>query len=250
MSSQPRAPDSGVLSVERSEQLVQTATQILQKFDSNQQRSAIWSRPLAIELLGQPASGKTSAQGVLRHFFRRNKFEVHAPREGAEAIESPRLTPDYNLHTVEWALHHARLLRHSKQHHIGIFDRAIYDGVVRMEHYLGEGEISAHDRDIIEQYFLLPCNASLFDLHVFLMCKPDTTFDRKRKVEVVHKPGKTLNTDTLNRLYDSHQRVWDRLKLGADPRFLWLCTDTLNQLEVAESILTAALSAFERHISG
>ncbi|MBU0625240.1 hypothetical protein KKF05_02760 [Patescibacteria group bacterium] len=241
--------DANVLSPERSAELVSLAENVLQRFDPTQERRSVWRRPLAIELLGQPASGKTTAQSVLRHFFRRHKFEVHAPREGAEAIEGPRPAPDYNLHTVEWALHHARLLQHSKQHHVGIFDRAIYDGVVRMEHYLNDGVITSQEREIIEGYFLLPANSRLFDLHVFLMCQPNTTFKRKHGVEVVHKPGKTLNTETLNRLYGAHQRVWDRLGLGQDSRFVWLDSDQLNQREVAEKILEVALAAFERHLT-
>jgi uridine kinase len=206
-------------------------------------------RPLAVELLGQPASGKTTVQGMLRHFFRRGKFEVHAPREGAEAIEGPRPVPDYNLHTVEWALHHARLLRSNQQCQIGIFDRAIFDGVVRMEHYLASGEITAQEREIIEGYFLLPANARLFDLHIFLMCQPDTTFARKQKVEIIHQPGKTLNSETLNRLYEAHQRVWERLRLSEDQRFLWVDSDQLDRLQVADAILSAILAAFERHLS-
>ncbi len=240
-------PDVESLSLERSSTLIQTAENILQQFDPGNVRRTKWPRPLSVELLGQPASGKTTAQAVLRHFFRRNKFEVHAPREGAEAIEGPRPVPGYNLHTVEWSLHHARLLQHSKQHHIGIFDRAIFDGVVRMEHYLSEGIITEREHEIIEGYFMLPPNAGLFDLHVFLMCSPDTTFERKRKVEVVHKPGHTLNTDTLNRLCDSHQRVWDRFAPDNPEKFLWLDSDSLTQVQVADKILEAVLVAFERH---
>lgn len=242
--------DCRSLSPEISARLEREAEGLLVRFDPDGGRKAVWSKPFAVEYCGTAASGKTTAQQVTRHFFRRSGFAVHAPREGAEAIEGPRPLPGYNLHTVEWALHHARLLPHDKRFHIGIFDRAIYDGIVRMEHYLAEGVISEREREIIEGYYLLPWNAGLFDLHVFLMCAPDTTLKRKRKVEVIHRPGKTLNTETLNKLYDAHRRVWDRLDLGSRPNFLWLDTDRLTEIEVAEHILCAALELFERRLSG
>jgi hypothetical protein len=241
--------DSGIITPARVKALVCSAEALLQQLDPHLVREATWVRPLAIELLGSPASGKSTAQGVLRHFFRRNKFLVHAPREGAEAIEGPRQLPDYNMHTTEWALHHARMLRHSKAFHLGIFDRAILDGVVRMELYASEGRITSEEQKIIEGYFLLPFNADLFDLHVFLMCGPQTTFDRKRKVEVVDKPGPTLNPATLSKLYDTHRRVWERLGGSENQKLLWLDSDELNQIQVAEQLIGAILAAFERHLA-
>ncbi|MEA3249491.1 MAG: hypothetical protein U9Q03_03975 [Patescibacteria group bacterium] len=248
MSKRTKSPDGDTLSPEVLQDLERHAEELLAIFDPGSDRKAKWRRPFTIEYCGVPASGKTTAQGITRHFFRRDGFVVHAPQEGAEAIEGPRPLPGYNLHTAEWAIIHARALPGDKRFHVGVFDRAIYDGITRMEYYLAEGIISEEERAIIEGYYLLPYTAGLFDMHVFLICSPDTTLARKREVELLQKPGKTLNTTALNKLHAAHRRVWERLGLEEKPNFLWLDTDDLTRREVTERILDTALDLFRQRL--
>jgi hypothetical protein len=232
--------DTAVLSPDTTQQLVLRARDLFNRLQP--------APPLAIEMAGTPASGKTSAQQNLRHLFRRTKYRVTAPREGAEAIEGPRPLPDYNVMTFMYAMLEAFSRCQGRNFDIALFDRALWDGVVRMELYRDEGVISAEEHSDIERFMLRQQFARLFHLHIFLVCSPETTLARKSQDELISIPGKTLNEASLRRLYDAHRNVWDRLKLGDDPRFLWVDTDDLDKRQVVAIIAAAALDALDRKL--
>jgi len=233
--------DTAILSPDTTQQLVLRAKDLLKLLRSD-------SPPLVIEMTGTPASGKTSAQQNLRFLFRRTKYRVTAPREGAEAIEGPRPLPDYNVMTFMYAMLEAFSRCQGRDFDIALFDRALWDGVVRMELYRDEGVIDAETHSTIERFMRLPQFTGMFHLHIFLVCRPETTLERKAKDELLSIPGKTLNEASLRRLYDAHRNVWDRLKLGGDSRFLWVDTDDLDKRQVVAIIAAAALDALDRKL--
>lgn len=249
MSENASGHGSGSSSPDVTDLIVQRAIDIRNRLDPSKIRQSDAYRPLMIEMLGTVASGKTSAQQNLRAMFRRTGFSVSAPREGAEAIEGPRPLPDYNFRTFEYAMVEAHRLSVGRNYDVALFDRALYDGVVRMELYSADGTISEEEHRFIEKYMLLPHNTQMFDLHIFLVCGPETTLARKALDELIYIPGKTVNPDSLRRLYEMHRAVWDRLDLGQDPRFIWVDTDHLEKREVVGIIANAALDAFERKLS-
>ncbi len=206
-------------------------------------------RPLAVELCGTVASGKTSATRSMQKFFRRCGYRVHAPLEGAEAVETPRPEPGYNLATYHYAMLKAFMHSVCRAKQVGLFDRAVYDAVVRMEYYRAEGKLTVEEHAAVEAYMRMSHNVDVFDLHVFLMCRPETTLARKNADDIMYEPGATVNPTALEKLYEAHQRVWDRFDLGSRPDFLWLDSDQLTKKEVGRLIALAAVEAFERRLA-
>jgi hypothetical protein len=229
--------------------LEKRAAEILGRFDPDQRRAARPHRPFMIEFFGTPKSGKTTMKEMLKQFFRRNGFAVSAPTEGAEVIEWARIDPEYNLRTCEYALGVARDRCFDGEFHVVIFDRALYDGIVRMEYNVGKGKISPEEHRAIEDYYLLPYNRQYFDLFVCLVAEPEIAMQRELARALTKKHGATMNPTTLAGLLDAHRRVGQRLGCANDPAMLWHDSSTETEEETAASILTTALDAFERRLA-
>ncbi len=184
---------------------------------------------------------------MLRHLFRRSGWKVSAPTEGAEIVEWPRDEPVYNFQTCEYALSAARDRSHS-DFDLVIFDRAIYDGVVRMEYYARNGVITREQQSVIEGYYLLPWNTDLFDLHICLVSTPEVAIERELARALTEKHGKTMNPDTLKGLLDAHQSMWGRRVCAQDPKLTWHDSSVETEEETAKAVLESVLDAFERRI--
>lgn len=223
------------------------ARELLQRFDPTAVRSARLARPFTIELFGTPKSGKTTVGGMLKHFFRRQGWRVSTPTEGAEVVELPREEPVYNFQTCEYALSCARDRSYSN-FHVVIFDRAVMDGVVRMDYYVAKGVISEEQRRVIEGYYLLPWNAGLFDLHICLTAVPEVAIARELARALTKRDGETMNPKTLAGLLAAHERVLARLGPTGRYRFLAHDSSVEKQEETAAAVLTAALDAFETRL--
>ncbi len=231
--------------------LEKRAADVLARFDPTGARKARLHRPFMIELYGTPKSGKSTMKDMLKHFFIRNGYAVSSPTEGAEVIEwRPRIEPDYNLRTAEYALGVARDRCFSKDKHIVIFDRAVFDGIVRMEYYRENGKITRAQQTAIERYYLLPYNTkNLFDLHICLVCDPKTAIRRELAKALTKKDGETMNPKTLQGLLDAHERIWTRLRGATDPAMLWHDSTTETEEQTAASILSSTLDVFERRLA-
>lgn len=232
--------------------LEKRAAETLSRFDSGRLRKAFEHRPFMIEFFGTPKSGKSTMKEMLKHFFKRNGLSVSTPTEGAEVVEwIKRREPEYNFQTAEYALSVARERAYGPGHrdfHLAIFDRAIFDGVVRMDYYVSTGKMSAAERDAVDAYLLLPFNRKLFDLHVCLVATPEVAVHRELARALTKKPGETMNHATLQALLDAHQRTWDRLDCANDPSMLWHDSSRETEEETAASILSSALDAFQRRL--
>ena len=230
--------------------LEKRAEQVLARFDPGKTRAARQHRPFMIEFFGTPKSGKSTMKEVLKQFFDRNKYRVYAATEGAEAIRwRPRVEPDYNLRTAEYALGEARDLCFQKSYHVGLFDRATFDAVMRMDLYREKGVLSPEQHAILEGYYLLPHNRkNLFDLHVCLVASPEVAMQRELAKAITSKPGETMNPATLQSLLDAHKRIWDRLGCADDPSMIWHDSSLESEAETAASIMSATLDAFERRL--
>ena len=231
--------------------LEKRAAEVLGRFDPGGMRKSRLHRPFMIEFFGTPKSGKTTMKEMLKHFFTRNGYAVSSPTEGAEVIEwRPRVEPDYNLRTAEYALGVARDRCFSKDKHVVIFDRAVFDGIVRMDYYRENGVISHAEHVALEGYYLLPHNRkNLFDLHVCLVAEPATAVQRELAKALTKKDGETMNPQTLQRLLDAHARVWQRLGCADDPSMVWHDSTHESEEQTAASVLSSALDAFERRLS-
>lgn len=203
-------------------------------------------RPFMIELFGSPKSGKTTMKDVLKHMFRRSGWRVSAPVEGAEFVELPRDEPAYNLQTTEYAMSRARELSYSHDFHLVIFDRAVMDGIVRMDYYDKKGVITPGEHELIRGYFSLPWNFDLFDLHICLVASPEVSIEREHAHTLTRKKGETMNPKTLQALLDAHGRVWERMECDKTTSMVWHDSSSESIEETAMSVLESSLDAFGR----
>lgn len=206
------------------------------------------ARPFMIELFGSPKSGKTTMKDTLKHVFRRSGWRVAAPVEGAEFVELPRDEPAYNLQTTEYAMSRARELSYSHDFHLVIFDRAVMDGIVRMDYYDKKGVITPGEHELIRGYFSLPWNFDLFDLHICLVASPDVSIEREHAHTLTRKKGETMNPKTLQALLDAHGRVWERMECDRMTSMVWHDSSNESIEETAMSVLKSSLDAFIRRV--
>jgi hypothetical protein len=224
--------------------------ELLRRFDPNRDRRRRIDRPFTIELFGTPKSGKSTMKEMLKHFFKRNGWLVSTPQEGAEVVELPRDEPTYNFQTCEYAMMTARDRSYSGQFHIVVMDRAIFDGVVRMEYYRGKGILTPPQQATIEGYYLLPWMRDLFDLHVCLVASPEVAIRREFARAITKKDGETMNPATLRRLLEAHRAVWERLGGDTDHRLVWHDSSLESEEETAVSLIQECVTAFERRLAG
>ncbi len=229
------------------------AAEMLSRFDPAGDRKSLIDRPFIIELFGTPKSGKTTMKEMLKHTFKRNKWAVSTPTEGAEVIEwTKRLDPQYNFQTAEYALMQARELAYGPKHrsfHVAILDRGNFDGIVRMEYNRMRGTICEAEQRAIENYYLLSLNEEMFDLHVCLVADPEVAISRELARAIVKKHGETMNPQTLADLLEAHRRVWERLNCAANPAMCWHDSSRESEAETAQAIIERLLSAFERRLA-
>ncbi|KPJ84956.1 hypothetical protein AMJ57_04950 [Parcubacteria bacterium SG8_24] len=234
----------------RLQELETRAQDLLRRFDPQTDRDRHqWylGRPFMVELFGTPKAGKSTIKEMLKHFFRRNGWRVSTPTEGAEVVELPRDEPQYNFQTAEYALSAARDRSYS-DFDIVVFDRAIFDGVVRMDHYQDKGIMTSREREIVEGYYLLSWNRAMFDLHICLVSTPEVAIERELARALTKKHGQTMNPRTLEQLLAAHERVWQRLGCAEDPRMLWHDSSAEDEAQTARRILTAVLDACDRRL--
>ncbi|MFA6603492.1 MAG: hypothetical protein WCT10_01465 [Patescibacteria group bacterium] len=232
----------------RTQTFERQAQELLRRFDPASERKRLLDRPFMLELFGTPKSGKSTMREMIKHFFKRNGWSVSSPLEGAEAVELPRAEPQYNFQTAEYALSNARERFYNKRFHLVIFDRAIYDGVTRMELYRRKGIITAEQQALIEGYYLLPWNAGMFDMHICLVADVETAIKRELARALTKKHGETMNPQTLSDLLAAHQSMWDRLGCAANPAMCWHDSSKEREAETAKAILENLFAAFERRL--
>lgn len=237
----------------KNESFESRAERLLRRFDPDDERKRLLERPFMIELFGTPKSGKSTMKEMLKHVFKRNGWSVSAPTEGAEVVEwIKRREPDYNLQTAEYALSRARELAYGPVgcgFHVAIFDRAVMDGVVRMDHYEHKSVITPEQRGTIEDYLLLPHHRQLFDLHVCLVASPEVAIERELAHAISRKHGETMNPRTLAELLETHRRVWTRLNLDRDRSMCWHDSSKEDKQQTGLALLRQVLNVFGRRLS-
>jgi hypothetical protein len=227
----------------------QQLADILAKFDGAKIRKSLLPRPFMIELFGTPKAGKSTIKEMLKHFFKRNGWAVSTPTEGAEVVELPRDEPQYNFQTAEYAMSFARERYYDKRFHVVIFDRAIYDGIARMQHYADRRIITPEQHAVIEGYYLLPWNRNMFDVNVCLVCEPEIAIKRELARVLTKKHGDTMNPATLAALREAHDRMWQRLDCANDPKMFWYDSSTEDEAQTAKAVLTAVCDAMSRRLA-
>ena len=201
-------------------------------------------RPYVIEFCGTPKSGKTTMKEMLKHFFRREDWGVSAPEEGAEAVKWARDEPWYNFSTTEYALGHLRQEFYGTNDVI-LLDRALMDGVVRMEHYRENGRMDEEEWQTVHNYYMLKWNSFAFDQHVFLVADANIAIQRELSRVLTQKHGQTMNPKSLAALLASHERVWQEQDGDHQAHMTWHDSSNEDEHQTAGAIMNAVLTSFE-----
>mgnify|MGYP002138977583 CR=1 FL=1 len=113
--------------------------------------------------------------------------------------------------------------------------------------------LCAGERDIEQGHYLSRFVRGYLDLHVWLMVRPDVALARKFGPDHAERAGRgelkystTTNPEALERMWNAHQAVWDRLGCDQDPCMLWYDTSDRSPDEVFQDIFARMLEAFER----
>ena len=206
------------------------------------------TRPvMVVELWGTPKAGKSTMMTMIRDFLKRNGWKATARPEGAEFVDLPRTSPHYNLETCRYAM--SQLFWHlDGDWEVILLDRGLKDGEVWMDYWLGKGKLSEGDHKAIVGGYNAKILRDLFDLHLCMVCDPETAIQRELAHAITKKDGETMNLKSLVALREIHQRVYERAGGGGDPRLAWHDTSKETPIETSERVLGALAAAFERRL--
>lgn len=206
------------------------------------------ARPMmVVELWGTPKAGKSTMLTMIRDFLKRNGWKVTARPEGAEVVDFPRTTPHYNLQTCRYAMTELFTHLYGDWEAI-ILDRGLKDGEVWMDYWLAKGKITELDHRAIVGGYNADILRDLFDLHLCMVCEPETAIQRELAHAISKKEGETMNSKTLRALREIHERVYARATATSDPRLAWHDTSKETPIETSEAVLSTLADAFDRRL--
>lgn len=206
-------------------------------------------RPFMVETFGLPKSGKTTLNDTVQHFLKREGWKISAPPEGPEVIETPRDTPFYNCRTFWYAMCQAHDRAESLFEAV-MLERAIFDHATWLEYWVRKGKLDEAGRAVSQAYCLQPLIRDRFDLHICLVSDPKVALEREVARTISKHEGETMNTKTMDALYDIHRQVWEKFGCKDDPKMLWIDSTALSLEELCLTALEAICAAFERRLKG
>lgn len=176
-----------------------------------------FQRPLFVEFSGSPKSGKSTCIDIVAHFFRRLKFRVSAPTEGASKRTPFYLKDDlvaFNTWSASYALTHIlKSLHHSDRYHLAILDRGLFDALVWFELLEKQTQISSDTRSAVHRFLLVDKWRSAIDSVLLFKADPGVSMERENKDKLVDEPGRAMNVEFLTTLNEAYDRV--RREYGA-----------------------------------
>lgn len=168
-------------------------------------------RPLFLEFSGSPKSGKSTCIDTVAHFFRRLKFKVLAPSEGASKRTPYYLKNDlvaFNTWSASYALGHIlEGLYHSDRYHIAILDRGLFDALVWFELMAAQGTITRETCKTVHDFLLLEKWRAATDAVFLFKADAETSMERENKDKLIEEPGRAMNPDFLRDLNEAYDRV-------------------------------------------
>ena len=164
-------------------------------------------KPIFIELLGTPKSGKTTLLKSLKNFFSNNEMEIFTRRETAEYNPVEKESEQYELWMVLELFKNLSEDISNKQGKIVIYDRGIIDRLIWLEKAVQTGEISKEDFDKITGLYDLATIKKYRPITCGFLTSPELSIKRKGSV------GRYVNQETLN-LYNkillkNHDKISD-----------------------------------------
>ena len=171
-------------------------------------------RPIIVEFSGTPKSGKSSCIEIVSHFFRRLRFRVLSPSEGAS-----RRTPyhlrgdlvDFNTWSASYALTHILESLHDPYNYqLVILDRGLFDALAWFQLLVNRDEIDQETCDQVHSFLLIEKWRTVVDEVFLFTADPETSMRRENQNALIDEPGTTMNPDFLQNLNAAYNSVRDR----------------------------------------
>jgi thymidylate kinase len=167
--------------------------------------------PVIIEFSGSPKSGKTTNIDIIDHFFRRSKFKVWAPSEGASKRTPYNLRKDlvaFNAWSLNYAISELLLSYHNvDMPHLVILDRGPFDSLAWMGVLQQDGKLSSEDYNVIRNFALLPKWANVIDRIYLFTCAPEISLERENALKLTERSGLAMNNGMLERLMQQYTNL-------------------------------------------
>lgn len=164
--------------------------------------------PVIIEFSGSPKSGKTTNIDIIEHFFKRSKFKVWAPSEGASKRTPYNLRRDlvaFNSWSLNYAISELLLSYHNiDMPHLVILDRGPFDSLAWMGVLQHDKKLSPEDYAVIRNFALLPKWADVIDRIYLFTCAPDISLERENALKLTERSGLAMNSGMLENLLQQY----------------------------------------------
>lgn len=171
-------------------------------------------RPIIIEFSGTPKSGKSTCIDIVSHFFRRLRYRVLSPSEGASRRTPYHLRGDlvaFNTWSASYALTHIlESLYDPHDYQLVILDRGLFDALAWFQLLVSRGQINQETCDQVHNFFLIDKWRSIIDEVFLFTADPDTSMDRENQNALIDEPGSTMNPPSLQELNSAYSSVRDR----------------------------------------
>ena len=196
--------------------------------------------PVVLEFAGSPKSGKTTNIDIACHFFKRMKFKVWAPTEGASKRTPYHLRRDlvaFNTWSLNYAISELLVAYHNvDKYDLIILDRGPFDSLAWMNLLHKRGELKREELEIIERFALHPQWAKLVSRVFLFTCEPSVSLSRELETKLTHEPGTAMNKEMLCALLAEYEELGNRLTEYPIKKYD-TSDETKGPLETAEPIV-------------
>lgn len=171
--------------------------------------------PLVFEFAGSPKAGKTTTIEIVSHFFKRSKFSVYAPSEGASKRTPYHLRRDlvaFNSWTLNYAISELLVAYHNVDRpHLIFLDRGPFDSLAWMRVLRTRGELTDEAYSVIRDFALLPMWADLVSRLYLFTCATDLSLEREHESKLITGPGTAMNEEMLSDLLKQYKELREEL---------------------------------------
>ena len=163
------------------------------------------NKPIFVELLGTPKSGKTTLVTYLKQLFEKNNIPYEIKQETAEynPIENKR-TEEYEMWMIMEIMKNISEDISQNSGKVIVYDRGMLDRIPWIDFHVQWGSIPLNDSILLKQWYSSEFLSKYRPLTYGLITSPELSIERKgRPGRVVNKEYLESYNGCLNNEYDS-----------------------------------------------
>lgn len=167
--------------------------------------------PVAVEFMGSPKAGKTTTIDILTHFFKRTRYKVWAPTEGASKRTPYHLKRDlvaFNTWTLSYAMSELLVAYHNVDHYdLVILDRGPFDSLAWMGVLQKREKIALPEYDVFRNFATGTRWSKLISRVYMFRCDVETSLAREQEFKLIQEPGTAMNNPMLTDLLGEYESL-------------------------------------------